>query len=316
MLYPARDATITVNTDMGYNQEYQAAVTIPAAIDPDEAKPSAVIDTDRAGNSIVLPTKIDTIISMGPSNSEIISALGFAGKIIAIDDYSDNVQGINPDLPKLSMMSPDGEMIIDLDPDVLIVTGMTIVGGVDPFLLVKQMGVCVIYLPSSTSIDEIKDDIMYLAEVLGAVPRGREIVAEMEREVEAIRAIAADITKKKTVYFEIAAAPFMYSFGSGVFLHEMIELIGATNILAAQNSWMSVGDEIIVDANPDVILTSVNYIDEPIADILSRPGWDAITAVRDEAVYYIDTDASSRPSHHVVKALRAMAEAVYPDLYR
>jgi iron complex transport system substrate-binding protein len=63
------------------------------------------------------------------------------------------------------------------------------------------------------------------------------------------------------------------------------------------------------------VLTSVNYIDDPIGEIKSRPGWENITAIQNDDVYYIDTDASNRPSHHIVKALRMMAKAVYPDRY-
>jgi iron complex transport system substrate-binding protein len=117
------------------------------------------------------------------------------------------------------------------------------------------------------------------------------------------------------VYFEISAAPFMYSFGDGVFLNEIIEIIGAENILAGQDSWLSVAEESVLDADPDVILTSVNYIDDPVGEIKSRAGWQTITAVANGDVYYIDADASNRPNQNIVKALHEIALAVYPDKY-
>jgi iron complex transport system substrate-binding protein len=138
----------------------------------------------------------------------------------------------------------------------------------------------------------------------------------MEAELKRIGDIGASIADKKSVYFEISAAPYMYSFGRGVFLNEMIELIGARNIFADQVSWMPVGDEAVPAANPDCVLTNVDYMDDPIGEIMSRSGWDAITAVKNSAVYQIDANASSRASHHIIKALNEMAKAVYPELYK
>ena len=107
----------------------------------------------------------------------------------------------------------------------------------------------------------------------------------------------------------------MYSFGTGVFLNEMIELIGAENILAAQEGWLGVEEESVVQANPDVILTNVNYIDDPVQEIKDRSGWDVLTAVQNGAVYYIDNMASSLPDQNVIKALEQMAKAIYPEYY-
>ena len=117
------------------------------------------------------------------------------------------------------------------------------------------------------------------------------------------------------MYFEISAAPYCYSFGEGVFLDEMLELIGADNVLAGQEGWLSVDEEAVVAADPDVILTSVNYIDDPVGEITARAGWEGVAAVQNGEVYAIDNKTSSLPNVNVVQALREMAQAAYPDLY-
>ena len=290
--------------------------TTEAPIDATEAPVEApAITADREGNPITLPETIGTIMCFGPSNAEVIVALGEAGRLIAIDTYSVDIEGIDTSLPQFSMMTPDAEQILSLNPDLIFVTGMSKAMGDDPYKPISDAGICVVYMPSSNSIEGIKEDIRYLSTVLGQKEKGEELVAGMESEIEAIRAIGETVTEKKTVYVEIAAAPNMYSFGRGVFLNEMIELIGAENILADQNEWISVADEQVVNLNPDVILTTVNYIDDPVGEIMSRAGWDAVTAVANEAVYSINTAASNRPSHNIVKALHEMAGAIYPDLY-
>ena len=212
-------------------------------------------------------------------------------------------------------MAPDGEQIINLDPDVIFVTGMSKADGGDHFQIVRKAEICLIYIPSSLSIEGIKEDIRYISGIMGAQEKGEEIITNMENEIESVRAIGQSITERKKVYFEISAAPMMYSFGTGVFLNEMIELIGALNILSDKKSWISVADEAILAANPDVILTSVNYIDDPVGEIKSRHGWSEITALRNRDIYYIDTDSSNRPSQNIIKAMKQMAKAIYPDKY-
>ena len=138
----------------------------------------------------------------------------------------------------------------------------------------------------------------------------------MQTEIDAISQIASTITETRTVYFEISPAPWMVSFGAGTFLHEMIELVGAVNIFADQNGWIGVSEELLVELNPDIILTSTDFLDDPIAEIIGRPGFDTIAAVQNGDVFIIDANASNRPSQHIIIALRQIAEAVFPEYFR
>jgi len=274
------------------------------------------VTVDREGNPIEIPAIIDAVVSIGPSNTEILVALGLSDKIVATDSYSEGIPEISPGIAYLDMLFPDGEQIISLGPDVIFVTGMgKETTGDSPLSLIGATGICVLFIPSSSSIEGIKEDIRFIAAVMGEQAKGESIVSEMEGAIDAVMAVGRTVTEKKSVYFEISAAPWMYSFGTGVFLNEMIEMLGATNIFADQEEWLAVADEVILAADPDVILTSVDYIDDPVGEIMARPGWGGITAVREGAVHRIDTNASNRPSHNIVKALLEMARAVYPDRY-
>lgn len=281
----------------------------------EEETTSPAITQDRQGNPITLPETIDTVMTFGPSNAEVLVGLGLGDKIIAVDTYTFGVEGIADDLPQFDMSTPDAETIISMKPDVIFVTGMVQAAGDDPYKPLSNAGVCVIYMPSSNSLEAIKEDIRYLATVMGVPERSEALISEMDRTIDAVKAIAETITEKKNVYFEIGAAPYMYSFGTGVFLNEMLELIGAVNVFGDEESWISVADEAILAKNPDVILTSVNYIEDAVGEITGRPGWGALTAVENGDVYYIDTNSSNRPNQNVVKALREMALAVYPEHY-
>jgi|GEM_PF-765279 len=273
---------------------------------------------DRVGNPISVPEEINRIISLGASNTEILAALGFADRIIYADMFSNNIDNVSADILLLDMMAVDAEFILNAQPDIIFATDMILQGGtVDPLGMIADMGVSIIYVPISSSISDIMEDIRFIAAVMSARAAGEAIIADMQAEIESIQAISANIPAgtHKTVYFEISPPPWMTGIGTGTFLHEMLGIIGAVNIFADQDGWIPVSDEVILPLNPDVILTSTNFLDDPIADIAERPGWDVITAVQNGDIFQIDADSSNRPSHNIVKALREMAQAIYPDLF-
>ena len=280
--------------------------------------PSIDLTMDRTGTPITLPAKVERIVSMAPSTTEVLIDLGVADKIIAADTNTQKDGLLKQDIPYFDMMKPDAEKLIALKPDVVFISGMSNAKGNTPFSPLIDAGICVVNIPSSSSIEAIYLDIAYIAAVVKQEGNGAKIIANMKKEIEAVRKKGASIAqdKKKTVYFEIGAAPYMYSLGTGTFINEMIEIIGAQNILADQKSWVSVSDEMVLAKDPDVILTNVNYIPNPIDEIMSRSGWASLKAVKGKKVFGIDTNSSSRPNHNIIKALKEMAKAVYPEIYK
>lgn len=272
--------------------------------------------TDREGTEVNIPKKIEKIISTAPSNTEVLMALGLGDKLVAIDKYSTDIEGVNTELPQIDFSNPDAETIIGLEPDIVIASGHNKTGSTeDPFKAISEAGIPVVYIPSSDSIDGIYKDIEFIAEVVNEKSKGKEIIDDMKAQVDEIKAIGDTIADKKSVYFEISPVPYLSSFGKSTFLNEMIEIIGAENIFANEDGWISPTAEAIIDANPDVIITNAEYMDNPTGEIKSRNAWENINAIKNNEVYLVDKNASSRPSQNVVKALKQMAEAVYPEYY-
>ena len=272
--------------------------------------------TDREGNEVTIPTNIEKIVSTAPSNTEILTALGMGDKIVCMDTYSEGIEGVNEDVVKMDFSAPDAEEIIGLDPDIIIASGYNKAGSSDdPFKSLSDAGIPVVYIPSSESIEGIYKDIEFVASVVNQEDKGKEIIDGMKSDIEKITAIGKTIKDKKKVYFEIGPAPTLYSVGNSTFINEMIEIVGAENIFAKENSWISPSEESVIDANPDVILTTVNYVENPTEEIKSREGWEHINAIKNNQVYSIDSNSASRPTQNIIKALKEIAKAVYPDQY-
>ncbi|MEG1027954.1 MAG: ABC transporter substrate-binding protein, partial [Oscillospiraceae bacterium] len=130
-----------------------------SSVEETPAQPTTI--TDREGKTITIPEKMDKIISMAPSVTETLVNLGFADKLVAVDKYSVGIAGLPENLPTYDIMAPDTESIAALSPDIIFATGMSKADGDDPFKPVTDLGVLMTYIPSSTSIQGIKDDIMF-----------------------------------------------------------------------------------------------------------------------------------------------------------
>lgn len=272
--------------------------------------------TDREGNEVKIPTKIERIVSTAPSNTEVLVELGMSDKIVCTDTYSTNIEGLDKDIEQIDFSAPDAEKIIGLEPDIIIASGHNKTGSAeDPFKVLSESGIPVVYIPSSDSIEGIYKDISFISTVVNQVDKGDEIISDMKGKIEEISNIGKTIKDKKKVYFEIAPAPSLFTFGEGTFLNEMVELIGAENVFKGEKAWISPTEEAVIDANPDVILTNVDYVENPDKEIMSRNGWESITAIKNKDVYIIDSNSASRPSQNIIKALDQMAKAIYPDVY-
>lgn len=270
---------------------------------------------DREGNSIIVPSEINTIVSAAPSITEILSGLGLGSKIIAANMYSADVVGIDPGKCSLDFYNLNVEQLMSMNPDVIIINGISDTGASDPYAELKAAGVNVIYIPSAASIADIKADIQFLADYMGVSENGKVLTDKIDAAVSDVSAKLAGVAEKKKVYMEISAAPYLYTCGSGTYLNEIISLCGGENIYAAESGWLSNSDETVISGNPDVIITSVNYEGYDFNEIKSRAGWNTIKAVASGAVYQVGANETSRASQNVVDGIYQIAKAIHPELF-
>lgn len=271
---------------------------------------------DRSGKEITLPKEATKIISLVPSTTEVIEDLGKTDQLIAVDTQSSTMMTDLKKLPQMDMMAVDAEKLIALKPQIVYVNDINLASSESVWKQVEDAGITVVNIPTSTSIKAIKEDVQFIADSLSEHEKGQKLIKTMDQEIDEVAKIGKTIKKPKTVLFEVAALPDIYSFGNGTFLNEMIETIGAKNVLANEKGWLPVTEEAAIAAKPEVILTNVNYMKDPAKEILARKNWENVPAVQNKEVFEIDNMSSSLPNNHISKALKQMAKAVYPEEYK
>ncbi|WP_438738289.1 ABC transporter substrate-binding protein [Enterococcus sp. DIV0784] len=271
---------------------------------------------DRSGKEITLPKEATKIISLVPSTTEVIEDLGKTDQLIAVDTQSSTMMTDLKKLPQMDMMAVDAEKLIALKPQIVYVNDINLASSESVWKQVEDAGITVVNIPTSTSIKAIKEDVQFIADSLSEHEKGQKLIKTMDQEIDEVAKIGKTIKKPKTVLFEVAALPDIYSFGNGTFLNEMIETIGAKNVLVNEKGWLPVTEEAAIAAKPEVILTNVNYMKDPAKEILARKNWENVPAVQNKEVFEIDNMSSSLPNNHITKALKQMAKAVYPEEYK
>jgi len=292
-----------------------AAATESASAETSAPSSQSAGDTisDRTGAEFKIPQKLETIISLAPSNTEILSGLGLLDKLVAVDTYSAAVKGVDASLPQIDIMNPDAETIISLHPDVVLAADINKYGQEEMFALLEKNGIEVVFTPVAETLDDVKSDINFIAELTGTKEKGTAMVGDMDKVINEVKEKAAGVTEKKTVYFEIDPTP--YAVGSKTFIDDMISIAGGENIYADQENYVAADAETIIERNPDVIITNLSYDDKAVDEIKARDGWQNITAIKNGDVYCVNADLTSRTSQFAVEGLKEIAKAIYPDIY-
>jgi iron complex transport system substrate-binding protein len=275
-----------------------------------KAKPAAVSNTSVSSAKSSLPSpKSPRIISSSPSNTEILVDLGFGADLVACDEYSRAIEGVAKNAALIDFTYPDPEKIITLVPDFVFVNEINRADrGDDPYRTVRDTGANVVYVATPTSIAQIYDEIAQIAGVMGVKDRGQAVIGKMKANIAALSTAAPK--NRPRVYFEVSMTPAPITFGHGTFLDEMLTLAGGVNVFEKQNRWFTVSSEAVIAANPDVIFTNTLETPDPVAEIKARPGFDNIKAVRENRVYFIDPNSSSRPTPSIVKAIEQMKQCL------
>jgi iron complex transport system substrate-binding protein len=273
--------------------------------------------TDARGREVSLAAAPQRIVSLAPSITEILFAVGAAEQVVGVTKFC-NYPAEADALPEIGGMTAKTiavEAIVALKPD-LVIGGTTSQAPVVEAL--EQLGLPVVVFDPA-SFEEVYGNIEQIGAISGHPEQAAQVAASMrarvERVAERVAAVPAD--ERPAVFYEVFDEPLMTA-GPQTFIGQLIELAGASNIFAdAAEDYPQVSAEAIVERDPAVIAGPNSHADKLTAELIAaRPGWAEISAVRAGRVYLLDADMVSRPGPRLADALEALAAALYPGLFQ
>jgi iron complex transport system substrate-binding protein len=271
--------------------------------------------TDDLGRQVTLESRPQRIVSLLPSNTEILFAVGAGEQVVGVTSYCNYPPeaASRPQIGGITTQSISSEAVVALEPDLVLASGAQ--QELIPVLM--DAGLTVVALEPARLAD-IYANLQLVGQLTGHPQEAEAIVADMRRRAEAVQAKIAAVpeSKRPTIFYEVWDEPLMTA-GPQTFIGQLIELAGGRNIFAGvQEDWPQVSPEVIVQANPAVILGPTSHAEALAADqIKNRPGWANIAAVQNNRLNLLDQDMVSRPGPRLIIVLEEIARALYPDLF-
>jgi len=270
--------------------------------------------TDAIDNEITVEKAPATIVSMIPSNTEILFELGLADEVVGVSDFDDYPAEVL-EKEKIGGQEFSVEKIIALNPEIVFAHESALGMGVEGLQQIRDAGIPVFVVKNAASFDETYTTIETIGKATGKTVEAEKIISDMKAKVEEVIAKTANVENKKTVLFETSPAPHIYTPGKNTFMDQMLAMINAENIAADQEDWFEIASEEIVNRNPDVILVSYDFVETVVADVYARPGFDSITAIQEKAVVQVDENITSRTGPRLADGLEELAKAIYPEAF-
>ncbi|KPU27083.1 ABC transporter substrate-binding protein [Caloranaerobacter sp. TR13] len=266
---------------------------------------------DDFGNKVTIENEPKRIVSLAPSHTEILFAIGLGERVVGVSNYCDYPEEAKNKEKVGDSFNVNVEKIIELSPDLVIQYGQ---GKEEVNKRLKEAGIKVLsYEPESI------DDVINLIDELGKITNsGRAakmtIVDMMTKRDFVLSRVAGK--KKVKVFYEVWDQPLMAA-GPGSFIDELINLAGGENIAKdAQGKYPQFDLEQLIERNPDVYLTAKDREDKTVDSIKARIGYENINAIKNDRVYILDPNIISRPGPRIVDGLELIARKIHPEAFK
>jgi iron complex transport system substrate-binding protein len=284
-------------------QESSAASPSPTA----GASAGFPVTIEAANGAVTLDAPPESIVSLSPTATEMLFAIGAGDQTVAVDSFS--TYPSEAPATDLSALEPNIEAIAGYEPDLVVFAE-------DPGDLassLEDLDIPAVSLPAAATLDDTYAQIGQLGTATGHAENADAVVERMRDEIDEIVAGVSTPGQGATFYHELDNT--YYSVTSETFIGQLYGLLGLRNIAddvpQDAGGYPQLSSEFIVDANPELIfLADTKCCGQSLETVAQRPGWAQIDAVANNAVIELDDDIASRWGPRVVDLLRTIADAV------
>jgi len=267
---------------------------------------------DETGRVVRIPQPVQRIVSLAPSLTETLYALGLQGRLVGDTDYCDYPEDAQKKTKVGGAINPNFEEIAALRPDLVLV--IKSLNRYDTVRALDGLGIHV-YATDPHTVDEIISSTERLAEILGTPEAGSALAADLEHRLSDLQQRLAPLPPRK-VLFIVWAEPLI-SIGKDTFIADALRRAGAVSIVDSSQSWPQVNLEEVVKLQPEYLVFATGHGENLAHDIETfsgLPGWRLLDAVRNRKFALI-SDAVNRPAPRIVTAIEDLARQLHPEAF-
>jgi cobalamin transport system substrate-binding protein len=291
------------------------ATTLPTASSAPSAPSYPLTLTDDAGRNVVIPAEPDRIVSLAPSNTEIVCALDACDRLVGVTDFDDYPAEV-ADVPDVVIGAVvDVELVVDADPDLILAAGNELTPSA-VITELEDLGYPVLVLYPE-SLDEVLDDVRLVGEALDARTAADALAESMEDRIQTVSDAVAGASMPRTFYEVGVFEGAIYTAGQDSFLASLITIAGGDPITGDALT-TAIALEDLLAADPELILLGDAAYDPSVTpdSVAARPGWSGMTAVLGGHIVVMAEDpVITRPGPRIVDGLEALARAIHPDRF-
>jgi iron complex transport system substrate-binding protein len=275
-----------------------------------------LIITDDLGNTIELQEYPKAIVSLSPSMTEILFAIGAGNQVVGRDDFSLYPEAALEVKSVGSMWEGvPTETILAMEPDLVVVAQIV---SEEEVQVLRDLGLPVYWQSNPTNFDELYDNLLDISTMTGHEKETLLLISDLKKRVESVVTTLADEDHNPSVFYELDATEPAnpWTTGSGTFIDYIISMAGGSNAAAAlQGDYAQISAEELIAINPEIILLADALYGVTPESVVERPGWNVIAAVNNGAIYPIDPNMMSVPGPRLVDALEETAKLIHPELF-
>ncbi|MCH4414783.1 ABC transporter substrate-binding protein [Staphylococcus haemolyticus] len=252
------------------------------------------------------------IVSLMPSNTEILYELGLGKDVVGVSTVDDYPKDVKKGKEQFDTMNLNKEALLKVKPDLILAHESQ--KGTSKKVLdsLEKNGVKVVYVKDAQSLDQTYETFKQIGKVTGREHEANELVDETKHNVEKVIKSVPRHHRSQSVFMEVSSKPEIYTAGKHTFFDDMLAQLDAKNSFSNIEGWKPVDKESIIKKNPDILISTEGLSKSDYYKVIKkRDGFRQIKAVKNGRIETVDGDEISRPGPRIDEGVKQLRDAIY-----
>ncbi|PTI12197.1 ABC transporter substrate-binding protein [Staphylococcus warneri] len=269
-------------------------------------------DKDSKDQSTTGKTPYHRIVSLMPSNTEILYELGLENRIVGVSTVDDYPKNVKKGKKQFDAMNLNKEALLKAKPDLILAHESQKSSSEKVLDALKKEGVKVVYVKDAQSLKETYETFKSIGKLTHREKQANQLVNETKDNVDKVIQSIPKHQKQPKVFMEVSSQPDIYTAGKHTFFNDMLKQLDAKNSFDDIDGWKSVSKESIVKHNPDILISTEGKSQAEYEKIIEkRGGFDKTNAVKHHRIETVNGDEISRPGPRIDDGLKELRDAIY-----